>query len=196
MTCALTDLTGDGIEELIVLEGHDEYGSYYRAIPKVYSYNTSTNAVFTLLEIDGGFAAPLLVNGGGGCYLCMAVSNDGRLIVYDDWADEHDFCRYSVYCFEGDTMQLESTITRIEGPDYDNHPDNPYDYYACVCTRDNSDITESEFSSNETGILSSIDYLLQSSLSVHRDQMQDVMSSTGSIAMTYDQMHALLMSYT
>ena len=178
--CALADVTGDGIEDLVITT----VGSYpaYGTID-VYSYTVSTNSANNILRLEDIYPTGQMGD------VFVAVSDDGQLVVYHDGVgSQAENYYYDIYEYDGNSLNTVNTIK------FDTSG-----YTQSTYTINNEAVTQDVFNSNLTDMIDSIDKLLQHTpengdFSGWFEPAYDVISSMDSIAMTYDNMHSYLVS--
>ena len=188
LNCALIDVTGDGIEDLIYLCNGDEAEDWFCI--RVYSYNRFTTSAPVVLQLDyvSDFSDAGYEDG------FIAVTNDGDFVIfhnnsscYFDW----EFIECSVYSFDGAVFPSDPSLHLLYRNDEFSSPCYSYGW--------GTDISEEEFNSYEETVLNSLDVVLYyDDISVeymNMDHVISTVSSLDSIAMTYNDMHALLASY-
>lgn len=180
MPCALSDLTGDGLEELIVMqaEGDGYDGMYFSASLDVYSYDTEDGLTSSILHLTGfDFQAA------GGQAFYAVKTDDGNLVVYTSGGDEDWVTTYTEYAFDGSYMSEELNLYLWEGPNED-YTENICEYKVNYQTSD-----EAEY-------LTQVEALgthYQSLLLYNEIPDGDAAYSMSSIAMTYDRTYEVLM---
>ena len=183
--CAIVDLTGDGLDELMVLKvQRDEVSNnVIAAVMNIYTYDPAEDEPVCIFE-----ATDLDVRGsrtGNTCYL-FAKLNDGSLMMYASynydgtWEDN-----IYIYSFDGEALTTSSFISSVELTDLD-YTEITYNYYI-----DAAQVSEEEFNARQSEILSSVRTLLQYNFVIY-DPICSAFYSTNSNAMTYDHAYEVL----
>ena len=185
-TCAMYDVTGDGVEDLIILKQDDpESVGYHAARLVVYSYNSNLASASVVLEI-GNYSS----QGGGGSDSFIAVSNSGKLIVCDCPSGGFLEENMTVYSFDGTQLVTELSLRYSE--DLSGEYSDPQIY-----VNDNQ-VSRDSFNSNEAEIINSIAVMTHTNGSFwspnyeEYDDSHEIVSSYQCVGMSYDDMHALL----
>lgn len=174
--CAIADVTGDGLEELIVMKAPDNNS----ATLEVYTYNESTGKAENILTVDD-----LNAVAGGGCGDLIAVTDEGKLLVYGIWRDESTFEEFSVYSFDGNKLSAELDLS------CHNYPNDDYTAFINTCKLNDVEITKEEFVSKKEECIRSINVLLQYAF-LFDDEIKAKVAGMPSDAMTYMDMHTIL----
>ena len=178
---ALYDVTGDGLEELFIMKINTQYT--YMAQLEVYSYDTAAGSAYSILELDNFDE----MAGGGGRY-AIAPMDPGFLLVYTCMVDEDTDETYSVYMFNGSVMVNSGSINAY------SYPDDNYNYVT-EYSMNGSEIDEIDFDDARTEVFDYIEALCQYNY-IRDTEMVSALSSVDCYAMSYDDMHDLLSSYT
>jgi hypothetical protein len=183
--CALADLTGDGLDELIVfkVQRDEESNNIVAATCNIYTYNAEEDIPVSILELTD-----LDVRGsrtGNVCYLFSKL-NDGSLMMYESsnydqtWEDS-----LVVYSFDGEalTRNLCLTVKEITNIDY---TELILKYYI-----DGVEVTEDDFNARREELIGSVRTLLQYNY-VFYDPICEAFRGVNSNAMTYDAAYEVL----
>ena len=174
--CALADLTGDGIEELIVMEGQDNLS----AVLEVYSYNESEKDSKVILTVDSLNMQAEAARG-----VVVGTTADGKLVIIDCPRNKDEYMTYTVYSFDGkELVPVESAVYFVS---YTDDASNSYKNYK---VNDNG-VSEQDFNAKAEEIINSIDSLYQYAF-VCGDSLKTKVSSLDSKAMSYQAMHEYL----
>jgi len=174
--CALADLTGDGIEELLVLE----YKENLSAKLEVYSYNETAKDSTVILTVDDLNMQAEAARG-----MVIGTTKDGNLVIVDCPRTESEYMTSVVYTFNGtELLPTESAVLFI------SFNDDYSESYINYKVNDNG-VTPEEFSEKRDSIINSMDQLLQYAF-VNGDQLKAKVSGMTSKAMSYDAMHEYL----
>ena len=174
--CALADLTGDGIEELIVMEGQDNLS----AVLEVYSYDESEKDSKVILTIDSLNMQAEAARG-----VVVGTTADGKLVIIDCPRNKDEYMTYTVYSFDGkELVPVESAVYFVS---YTDDASNSYKNYK---VNDNG-VSEQDFNAKAEEIINSIDSLYQYAF-VCGDSLKTKVSSLDSKAMSYQAMHEYL----
>ena len=176
--CALADVTGDNVPDLIIMKAETEY----MATLEMYSYNPATGTT-DLVYSEDGFD---ILAGGGGRYM-IATIEEGFTFIYKGEGDEEWTDLYSVYYYNSASGQLECTGTLMFHQDLDAAGmEYVYEYYL-----DDEEITEADFLFDKQDVLGYVQYILQYNY-ISDEDMADCISSNPGVAMSYDEMYELL----
>ena len=116
--CALADLTGDGIEELIVMEGQDNLS----AVLEVYSYDESEKDSKVILTVDSLNMQAEAARG-----VVVGTTSDGKLVIIDCPRNKDEYMTYTVYSFDGkELVPVESAVYFVS---YTDDASNSYKNY-------------------------------------------------------------------
>lgn len=171
--CALADVTGDGIEELIVMEDKGDVS----AMLQVFTYDESIGSAVNILTVD--YLNPQLNDCRG---VAVAVSNKGKLIIIDTPRDENEYETYTVYSFDGSELIPEYSVTDIVCTDNEGA-----EFYHKYRVNDEG-VTEDEYISAKESVIDSIGTVLQYAM-VFDEMTQKKITGMYSIALSYDDMH-------
>ena len=174
--CALADVTGDGLEELIILVE----GPSLSANLKVYMYDAAKQDTTVILTVEG---LNMQANSGRG--VVIGVSGEGKLIVIDSPRSHDEYTSCSVYSFNG--TELIPELTAMDVVSYTDEPSSNYHTYKV----NDNDVGEAEYTKTRDQIVSSISALYQYAF-VCGDEFKTKVSSMTSSAMSYDAMHEYL----
>lgn len=174
--CALADLTGDGIEELIVMEGQDNLS----AVLEVYSYSESEKDSKVILTVDS-----LNMQAESARGVVVGTTSDGKLVIIDCPRNDTEYLTYTVYSFDG--KELVPTESAVYFVSFTDDSSNSYKNYKI---NDNG-VSEEEFNVKAEEIINSIDSLYQYAF-VCGDSLKSKVSSLDSKAMSYQAMHEYL----
>ena len=174
--CALADLTGDGIEELIVMEGQDNLS----AVLEVYSYDESEKDSKVILTVDSLNMQAEAARG-----VVVGTTSDGKLVIIDCPRNQDEYITYIVYSFNGtELVPSESAVYFVS---YSDDNSNSYKNYK---VNDNG-VSEQDFNAKAEEIINSIDSLYQYAF-VCGDSLKTKVSSLDSKAISYQAMHEYL----
>lgn len=193
MDCAFADVTGDGVEDLIITTV-GEYNGCSNIL--VFSYNQSSGVTNQILTVEG-----FNWEGGAGTTGMIAVSDEGDLITCEEGGGSgtYDYYRYKVYSFDGYSLALQETLYyELYDAAFDSADPEPDLEYIYMVNDGYS--TEAQFNYHESAIINSMSVLLQyldpAISNVYPPYFHDLLfsriSSMTSVAMTYDDMHAYL----
>ena len=171
--CALADVTGDGIEELIVMEGNNDVS----AVLEVYTYDNSTGSAINILTVD--YLNPQLNDCRG---VAVAVSTKGNLIIIDTPRDENEYETFIVYSYNGSELLPDYSVTDIVASDNEGT-----EFYHKYRVNDEG-VTEDEYNAAKSSVIDSIDTVLQYAM-VFDEMTQKKITGMYSIALSYDDMH-------
>ena len=182
-SCALVDVTGDGLEELLIMD--------WAEIPalNVYTYDSSSDSVITLLQ------ASVIAGGGGYSDTIIGLTDAGSIVVYKDAISLEEWYSFVVYTFNGTEFVQELNVEDYAECDYDTYELLPHDYSV-----NGTSVSADEYNSNVSTILGSLTTILQhnggydgySFSPAVSDEIFFRVAELNMIAMTYDEMHALL----
>lgn len=174
--CALADLTGDGIEELIVMEGQDNLS----AVLEVYSYDESEKDSKVILTVDSLNMQAEAARG-----VVVGTTSDGKLVIIDCPRNQDEYITYTVYSFNGkELVPSESAVYFVS---YTDDNSNSYKNYK---VNDNG-VSEQDYNAKAEEIINSIGCLYQYAF-VFGDSLKTKVSSLNSNAMSYQAMHDYL----
>ena len=174
--CALVDLTGDGVEELIVMEGQSDLS----ATLEVYSYNEQEKDSKVILKVDALNMQAETARG-----VIVGVNKEGNLVIIDCPRNENEYMTYIVYKYNGqELVPSESAAFFLS---YTDDAANSYKNYKV----NDESVTEQEFKTKADEIVNSIDQLLQYAF-VCGDSLKSKVSSMNSNAKSYQDMHEYL----
>ena len=179
LTCALADVTGDGIDELLVLEGNDQMMSKLQ----VFSYDASTGETLTLLSVDG-----LNCQGSDARGVVIGITNEGKLLVIDCPRDEKGYCSCIVYAYNGKELMVETSIVDVISV-VDSNSDMTHTYKI-----NDNNVSEEEYNTALEKTVNSMNRLLQYAF-VCGDQFKNKVASMTSEAKNFDDMHDYLKSF-
>lgn len=174
--CALADVTGDGTEELIVMEGKDDVS----AMLEVYTYDELSGTAVNILTVD--YLNPQLNDCRG---VAVAVSNKGKLIIIDTPRDENEYETFIVYSYNGSELIPDYSVIDIVA--FDNEGTEFYHQYRI----NDEGVTETEYNDAKSSVINSIDTVLQYAM-VFDEMTQKKLAGMYSVAMSYDDMHEQL----
>lgn len=174
--CALADLTGDGIEELIVMEGQDNLS----AVLEVYSYDESEKDSKVILTVDSLNMQAEAARG-----VVVGTTSDGKLVIIDCPRNQDEYITYTVYSFNGkELVPSESAVYFVS---YTDDYSNSYKNYKI---NDNG-VSEQDYNAKAEEIINSIGCLYQYAF-VFGDSLKTKVSSLNSNAKSYQAMHEYL----
>ena len=174
--CALADLTGDGIEELIVMEGQDNLS----AVLEVYSYDESEKDSKVILTVDSLNMQAEAARG-----VVVGTTSDGKLVIIDCPRNQDEYITYTVYSFNG--KELVPSESAVYFASYTDDYSNSYKNYKI---NDNG-VSEQDYNAKAEEIISSIGCLYQYAF-VFGDSLKTKVSSLNSNAKSYQAMHEYL----
>ena len=174
--CALADLTGDGIEELIVMEGQDNLS----AVLEVYSYDESEKDSKVILTVDSLNMQAEAARG-----VVVGTTSDGKLVIIDCPRNQDEYITYTVYSFNG--KELVPSESAVYFASYTDDNSNSYKNYK---VNDNG-VSEQDYNAKAEEIINSIGCLYQYAF-VFGDSLKSKVSSMNSNAKSYQDMHEYL----
>lgn len=174
--CALADVTGDGLEELIILEEGQNLGANL----KVFMYDAAKQDTSVILTVEG-----LNMQAESGRGVVIAVSGEGKLIVIDSPRSHDEYTSCSLYSFNG--TELEPELTAMDLISYTDDPSSNYHTYKV----NDNDVGEEAYKTTRDQIVGSMSALYQYAF-VCGDEFKTKVSSMTSSAMSYDAMHEYL----
>ena len=174
--CALADLTGDGIEELIVMEGQDNLS----AVLEVYSYDESEKDSKVILTVDSLNMQAEAARG-----VVVGTTSDGKLVIIDCPRNQDEYITYTVYSFNG--KELVPSESAVYFASYTDDYSNSYKNYKI---NDNG-VSEQDYNAKAEEIINSIGCLYQYAF-VFGDSLKTKVSSLNSNAKSYQAMHEYL----
>lgn len=174
--CALADVTGDGLEELIILEEGQNLGANL----KVFMYDAAKQDTSVILTVEG-----LNMQAESGRGVIIAVSGEGKLIVIDSPRSHDEYTSCSLYSFNG--TELEPELTAMDLISYTDDPSSNYHTYKV----NDNDVGEEAYKTTRDQIVGSMSALYQYAF-VCGDEFKTKVSSMTSSAMSYDAMHEYL----
>ena len=182
--CSLVDITGDGLDELLVLkvQRDEETGTVTSAMLDVYTYDAENDEPLCLLEITD---LDVRSRNGNTCYL-FAKLNDGSFLMFSsDSYDEVWNDSFYVYSFDGETFTRTLSITAAEetSPDF---TDIVLRYYI-----DGTEVSEEDYNARCNDLISQIRTLLQYNFVLY-GPLCDAVYGMSSNAMTYDSAYEIL----
>lgn len=141
MTCAYTDLTGDGYPELIITYCSDyeyggDYGMFMGGDSAVYTYDFEAGQAVEMLHVDN-----IIMNAAGGSDCNIILLDSGNLLVTYGWADEDGETYYDEYAAEGNTLVQVCSMCSAFGVNYDSDEYEEYHTY----TQNGQEISEDDF---------------------------------------------------
>ena len=171
--CAVADVTGDGLEELIIMKDQGDVSAEL----DVYTYNASSDSAEVILTVD--YLNSQLGSGRG---VVVSVNVDGDLVIIDLPRFEGEYTTYIVYTFNGSEM-----ICKESAVDMVTSNDDYTEFFHRYKINDN-DVSESEYEAKTIEIADSMDTLLQYAMVLGDNAISKVLVMS-SKAMTYDEMH-------
>ena len=174
--CALFDLTGDGIEEMIIMK---ETGNMTADL-SVYSYDQNTDETSLLLTVE--YLNPQLDSGRG---FAAGVTNEGKLLIYDCPRGNTEYSTCIIYSYNGSELLPELSTADMVSSD-----DAMTQIYHSYKLNDEG-VDENTYTTTRDSMIDSMDYLMQYGF-VFGDKIQSRISGMTSIAMSYDQMYDYL----
>lgn len=175
--CAFEDLTGDGIEELIVMKGEPDLS----ATLEVYSYDRSTEKTSVILTVG-----QLNNQTGSGRGIVVALSDNGRLIIADCPRTNDEYSMCLVYSFNGTELIPDLSITDVvtSNDEYTEFTHSP--------RIDDNGVTMGEYMKKKSDIVNSIDKLFQYAFVCDEDYHAKLSGMT-SEAMSYNDAYKYLL---
>ena len=142
-SCAILDLTGDGIPELLIQYSSDEENGIY--VSSDY-YNVTDIKIFTVIPGETEASEMLhientTVNAGGGTSTDVILLTTGNLLVRTDGGDEAWDWTYTEYTLDGYTFEAIATLNKYE------YPNEDYTSDIVEYTIDGTEVAEVEFNS-------------------------------------------------
>lgn len=174
--CALVDLTGDGLEELLIMSTT----TGYNADLHVYTYNSDTGSCEPIMELQGFD----VLAGGGGRFL-IAQLTDGYLLIYKGEGDEDWTDVYAVFGFLDTSTYLGGRL------ECDTHLDDGQSSYVHEYTLNGDTIDEDTFEESKSTMIDYIGTVIMYNF-VSDPDMVSALSDMTPIAMSYDDMHSYL----
>ena len=174
--CALIDLTGDGIEELLIMSTT----TGYNADLHVYTYNSDTGNCESIMDLTGFD----VLAGGGGRFL-IAQLTDGYLLVYKGEGDEDWTDVYAVFGFLDTSSYLGGRLER------DTHLDDGQYEYVYEYILNEETIDEDTFEESKSTMIDYIGTVIMYNY-ISDPDMVSALSDMTPIAMSYDDMHSYL----
>ena len=174
--CALVDLTGDGLEELLIMSTT----TGYNADLHVYTYNSDTGSCEPIMELQGFD----VLAGGGGRFL-IAQLTDGYLLIYKGEGDEDWTDVYAVFGFLDTSTYLGGRL------ECDTHLDDGQSSYVYEYTLNGDTIDEDTFEESKSTMIDYIGTVIMYNF-VSDPDMVSALSDMTPIAMSYDDMHSYL----
>ncbi len=174
--CALYDVTGDGIEELFVMQT----STGYNADLTIYSYNAGSGNAEAIFESEGFD----VLAGGGGRYL-IGMLEDGFLFIYTGEGDEDWTNEYQVYAFDGTSSQMTGLLVEI------SHLDDGQYEYVYEYELNGQAIDEDTFETSKATFIEYIESVIMYNYISDPDMVAGISNMTP-IAMSYDDMHSYL----
>lgn len=176
--CAFTDVTGDGLEELIIMTAVNDM----MAGVEVYSFDPSEGYSRIILSLQGVDVQA----GNGGTYMFGTLDN-GSFFVYlssgnDEWYDD-----YSVFDYNADSGMMEQ-VGRLSMHEYpvNEGADTMRDY-----TVNGELISEDDFNSCRIMLLGHLTQILQYNV-VADAQMIDAFNRVPCIAVPYENVREII----
>ena len=176
ITCALADVTGDGTEELLVLEGNNRMQSTLQ----VFSYSSATKDVSVILTVEG-----LNMQGDAARGVVIGVTKDGKLIVIDCPRETYEYTMCMVYKYNGKELEVETSVADVVSVvDEITNPTHTYKI-------NDNNVSVEEYNAKLDEIVNSMDRLLQYAF-VCGDQFKKKVATMTSEAKNFDDMHDYL----
>ena len=174
---AFADLTGDGIEEMIVMKGEPDLS----ATLEVYSYEKSTEKTSVILTVE-----QLNNQTGSGRGVVVALSDNGRLIIADCPRTNDEYSMCLVYSYNGTELIPDLSITDVvtSNDDYTEFTHSP--------KIDDNGVTMGEYMKKKTDLINSIETLLQYAYVCDEDYHAKLSGMT-SEAMSYNEAYKYLL---
>ena len=139
---SLADITGDGINELIIEYcadqengwGNTESSYYMSANIKIYTYDPAAGAAVEMHTIQNA-----VMNAAGGFYTDIIVLNDGTIMIESNGGDEDWAYYYDVFEVQGYSLVQLSELEVESWPDDDYNYQYEYTYDGEQITEEQSD---------------------------------------------------------
>ena len=178
--CALYDITGDGIEELLIMKTDNGYA----ATLEIYTYDSSSSSAVQIYS-EEGFD---VMAGGGGEYL-IGTLEDNFLFIFRGEGDEEWTDDYSVYGYLPATHEYTLTGHLKMHSDLDDAGmDYVYDYEL------NGEVIDADaFEEAKAAVCAYFDTIIFYNYIFDSDMINGVSGKTP-IGMSYDDMHDYLES--
>lgn len=193
MTCAYTDLTGDGYPELIITYCSDyeyggDYGMFMGGDSAVYTYDFEAGQAVEMLHVDN-----IIMNAAGGSDCNIILLDSGNLLVTYGWADEDGETYYDEYAAEGNTLVQVCSMCSAFGVNYDSDEYEEYHTY----TQNGQEISEDDFDTVISAYEASFDSVIlmnpwYDSEWNEPNEWQSAVMGTRKIGMDYDSLYSML----
>lgn len=176
--CALADVTGDTIPDLLIMKAETDY----MATLEIYSYDPESGESI-LIYTEDGFD---VLAGGGGRYL-IASMDDNCLFIYKGSGDEEWTDIYSIYAYNHtlQSMEIAGELTCYE------YLNDGYDEYLQEYYIGDEPISEEDFLWYRQEALEYFEYVLQFNY-ISDEDMIEYSQDVSHVAFSYDEMHDLL----
>lgn len=176
---AITDVTGDGIPELIYMRVSKD-AIQYREIADIciYTYDKNDRNAKRIY-----YEEAWEVNVAAGFRYCLFQEKDGSFYAYTSFGDDYLINQFSLFSMkEGDKMDCSVQLKKYDHSVDNTNSDRTQDYTG----PDGEEITEEEYYRRKTSLAESVEIcILQSNLDDR--ELYNTMEGTGSIAMNYDE---------
>lgn len=139
---SLADITGDGVNELIIEYcadqengwGNGESNYYMTANIKIFTYDPAAGAAVEMHTIQNA-----VMNAAGGFYTDIIVLNDGTIMIESNGGDEDWSYSYTVFEVQGYSLVQVSELEIYSWPDDDYNYQSEYTYNGEQITEEQSD---------------------------------------------------------
>ncbi len=193
MTCAYTDLTGDGHPEMIITYCSDYEngigsGYFMNGDSAVYTYDFASGQAVEMLHIDN-----IIMNAAGGSDCNIILLDSGNLLVTYGWADEESETYYDEYEVSGNSLVPVSSLCIASYLDEETYS-NYYEY-----TSFDQAISEDEFNNAISAYESAFEGVIlmnpwYSSEWNDPSEWQNAVLSARQIGMNYDALYSMLVN--
>ena len=190
-TCALTDLTGDGIPELLIIYCSDEengvdwdtsYMGYVYADLSIYTVLPGETTATDILHVPqvAGFQV------WGRKFPDVILLSNGNLFIFYEEGDSFWIQSYSEYAFDGSSFQKVNSL--VFETDYDADDSDKYTY-------NGNEVSESDFNAqinNYIGMFT--DVLMMFPISEGYDDWSAALLNTSNCSLSFDEAWEILNS--
>ena len=195
MTCAYTDLTGDGYPELIFtycsdFEYGNDYGMFMGGDTSIYTFDFATEQAVEMLHVDN-----IIMNAAGGSDCNIILLDSGNLLITYGWADEDGETYYDEYAASGNSLVRVSSLCSAFGINYDSDEYEEYHTYSL----DGQEISEADFDNALNDYEDSFDGVIlmnpwYDSEWNEPNEWETAVMSARTIGMNYDELYSMLVN--